>query len=473
MIWKSHLNQTIAQITDFIAVLALLFVSYFIWKFSFPDGQLQHINGSAFSTSSLLIIAIVVAFCFVIIFTNFRAYNFHRFTSLATEYTLVFTVVMLGFLIVIALLYMLRFATISRMLVIISLFTIFTGLLAEKTIMFYVAKLVRKHQPQQRIIIIGSGKTVEKLIHTIHNRFHWGINILGVLIPNHDEKTVLPLKILGHFPDIGKVLKEYNPEEVIISLATNDMSELKYVYEECERVGVQVRLVSDFFMHMAKNIKVDNIYGINFISFYPYLKTNLEKTIKRTIDIMVSFIAIILLLPFFAIISVLIFMQDGWPVLFNWKIMGLNRKPITSWKFRSMYKNADEIKKELLQYNEMRGPMFKMENDPRIFPIGKFLRKYSLDELPQLFSVLKGDLSLVGPRPPLQYEFKEFDLWHRRKLSVKPGITCLWQISGRNNINNFDDWVKLDLEYIDNWSLVLDLKILLKTIPAVLRGTGK
>ena len=137
-----------------------------------------------------------------------------------------------------------------------------------------------------------------------------------------------------------------------------------------------------------------------------------------------------------------------------------------------MVKNADEIKKKLLEENEMTGPVFKMTNDPRILPIGRFLRKYSLDELPQLFSVLKGDLSLVGPRPPLEYEFKEFELWQRRKLSVKPGLTCLWQVSGRSDISNFNDWVKLDLQYIDNWSLLLDFKILLKTIPVVFLGKG-
>ena len=153
--------------------------------------------------------------------------------------------------------------------------------------------------------------------------------------------------------------------------------------------------------------------------------------------------------------------------------MGKNRRPITSWKFRTMVKNADEVKEKLKKNNEMNGPVFKMTNDPRILPFGRFLRRFSLDELPQLFSVLKGDLSLVGPRPPLQSEFKEFNLWHRRKLTVKPGLTCLWQTNGRNEIRNFDEWAKLDLQYIDNWSLWLDFKILLKTIPAVLRGTGK
>ncbi len=224
--------------------------------------------------------------------------------------------------------------------------------------------------------------------------------------------------------------------------------------------------------HITKKVRSDNIFGLNIISFNFTDQNEVELIVKRIIDIIFSLSAIILLSPVLIIISLLIWLQDRRPILYTWNVMGKNRKPIKSWKFRTMVKNADELKAQLLDKNEMKGPMFKLTNDPRILPIGKFLRKYSLDELPQLFSVLKGDLSLVGPRPPLQTEFKEFDLWHRRKLSVKPGITCLWQINGRNKITDFNEWARLDLEYIDNWSLWLDLKILLKTIPAVITGRG-
>ena len=165
-------------------------------------------------------------------------------------------------------------------------------------------------------------------------------------------------------------------------------------------------------------------------------------------------------------------LSSNGPVLYKWNVVGKNGVPFNSWKFRTMVPKADEIKINLSDKNEMTGPVFKMKYDPRITKVGKFLRKYSLDELPQLWSVLKGEMSLVGPRPAGPKEWSQYEEWQKRKLSVTPGMTCLWQINGRNEVHEFDAWVKMDLEYIDNWNLLLDFKILLKTIPTVLKGTG-
>jgi lipopolysaccharide/colanic/teichoic acid biosynthesis glycosyltransferase len=174
-----------------------------------------------------------------------------------------------------------------------------------------------------------------------------------------------------------------------------------------------------------------------------------------------------------AIIALLIKLTSPGPVMFCQPRSGLNGKPFTIYKFRTMVTNAEQFKHELAAMNEMSGPVFKITNDPRVTPVGKWLRKFSLDELPQLFNILRGEMSLVGPRPLPVDEVRRFnDLAHRRRLSVKPGLTCLWQISGRNQISDFKEWVRLDLEYIDHWSLWLDLKILLRTIPAVLIGIG-
>ena len=193
---------------------------------------------------------------------------------------------------------------------------------------------------------------------------------------------------------------------------------------------------------------------------------------KRLIDIVASMLLLALLSPLLAVVALAVLATSGTPVLYRWRVVGQDGRPFVGYKFRTMVKNADQLKAALVERNEMTGPVFKVRDDPRVTPVGRILRKYSLDELPQLWSVLKGDMSLVGPRPPLQSEWPHFEEWQRRKLSVKPGMTCLWQISGRNEINGFDEWVRLDLEYVDNWTLLLDIKILLMTIPAAIKGTG-
>jgi lipopolysaccharide/colanic/teichoic acid biosynthesis glycosyltransferase len=189
------------------------------------------------------------------------------------------------------------------------------------------------------------------------------------------------------------------------------------------------------------------------------------------LDIIGSLMLLACLTPLFLIIGAAIWITMGRPVLYRWKVVGQGGVPFTGYKFRTMVPNADQLKSALVCRNEMTGPAFKIKCDPRVTPLGRTLRRLSLDELPQLWSVLKGDMSLVGPRPPLQTEWPHFADWQRRKLSVKPGMTCLWQVNGRNNIASFDDWIRLDLHYIDNWSLLLDFKILLLTILAV--GTGR
>ncbi len=195
--------------------------------------------------------------------------------------------------------------------------------------------------------------------------------------------------------------------------------------------------------------------------------------IKRILDVVVSLIALVLLSPVFLAAAVVIKVWSPGPVFYPWRVVGQGGRFFTGYKFRTMVKDADHLKDQLLEQNEMTGPAFKVTDDPRITRPGRFLRKYSIDELPQLWSVLKGDMSLVGPRPPLQSEYEQFDDWQKQKVCIKPGITCLWQINGRNAVNDFDHWLALDLEYIQTRSLWLDLKILALTVPAVLRGTGK
>ena len=194
---------------------------------------------------------------------------------------------------------------------------------------------------------------------------------------------------------------------------------------------------------------------------------------KRALDVLVSALLLLLLSPLLLILGLLVKLTSRGPVIYRWKVVGRNGRPFVGYKFRSMVANADELKAKLEDRNEMTGPVFKLVNDPRITRVGSWMRRYSLDELPQLYSVLKGEMSLVGPRPPLVTEYARFTEYQKQKLAVKPGITCLWQISGRNELSDFDDWVGLDLSYIRRWSLWLDFKILLKTLTVVFSGSGR
>ncbi len=194
----------------------------------------------------------------------------------------------------------------------------------------------------------------------------------------------------------------------------------------------------------------------------------IQQALKRLFDIVISAILVVLLSPFLFLIALAIRISSGSPILYEWNVVGQNGRPFRSYKFRTMVKDADKLKSVLLAENEMQGPVFKMKLDPRVTPVGRWLRKFSLDELPQLWSVLKGDMSLVGPRPPLVYEYEKFSAWQKKKLALKPGMTSLWQVCGKPA--NFDEWVRLDLEYIEHWSLRLDFEILLKTAWVVLSG---
>ncbi|CAN5669117.1 sugar transferase [soil metagenome] len=474
MIWRPQYHSKLARYVDFLTSVIAYLVAYFVHNYVahiFP----QKITSLYNISNEHYLVIFILALLNVFIFKNYKAYNYQRFTSLITEYKIILKVTFITFLVSVLLTYMFRLTEIPRSILAIAFGVNFIFFVIQKTTLFHSASYLRKHgKNRKKIIIAGSGNRAQHFIQTVNDNFEWGLDIIAILSDKTENigKTLLDVKIVDILDNIENVLKDYNPEEVIIAMSTREFERIRNIIEICQKEGTQVRMNSDFFGQLTKNLSVDNVFGLNIISFHSVRHSDGELFVKRLLDIMISLIAIILFSPVMIIAAIGIYLSDGSPILYNWNVIGYNKKPFKSWKFRTMVNNADELKKDLMKLNQMDGPVFKIDKDPRIIPIGRILRKFSIDETPQFFSVLKGDMSIVGPRPPLQYEFKVFDIWHRRKLSVKPGLTCLWQISGRNNINNFDDWAKLDLEYIDNWSIWLDLKILLKTIPAVLTGKG-
>jgi exopolysaccharide biosynthesis polyprenyl glycosylphosphotransferase len=317
-------------------------------------------------------------------------------------------------------------------------------------------------QYRRRFILVGTGEETARMREELTAKAPGAIEVLAEL--NLNETPVERLVELLH---------EHSVNGVIINARRSYFDEVEAAIRACELEGVEVWLLADFFRTQISRTSFDDFHGRPVLVFSSTPETSWQGVLKQVLDFTLALAMLVVLLPLLLLIAVLIKITSPGPVLFRQQRSGLNGRPFTIYKFRTMVTNAEQLKHELEAMNEMTGPVFKVTNDPRITPLGRILRKFSLDEFPQLINVLRGEMSLVGPRPLPVDEVKRFnDLAHRRRLSVKPGLTCLWQISGRNNVRDFKDWVRLDLEYIDNWSIWLDLKILLRTVPVVLAGTG-
>jgi exopolysaccharide biosynthesis polyprenyl glycosylphosphotransferase len=275
---------------------------------------------------------------------------------------------------------------------------------------------------------------------------------------------------------LAETLHETSANAVIVFPRQALFGTIEQAIQVCELEGVDVWLLADFFQTRLSRASTDELHGHPVLVFRTGPKAPWQALGKAVMDFsgaLVALVILVVLIPVIPLVALAIRLSSPGPILFRQQRAGLNGQPFTLLKFRTMVTNAEHLKQELAALNEMSGPVFKVTNDPRITPAGRFLRKWSLDELPQFINVLQGEMSLVGPRPLPVDEVRRFDdPAHRRRLSVKPGLTCLWQVSGRNNVTDFREWVRLDLEYIDNWSLWLDVKILARTFPAVFAGTG-
>jgi exopolysaccharide biosynthesis polyprenyl glycosylphosphotransferase len=269
-------------------------------------------------------------------------------------------------------------------------------------------------------------------------------------------------------PDL---LREEVVDEVIVACPRSMLGTIAPVVGTCAAVGVPVTVLSDLFGDMLPPPRSGRLGSHPALRFSVMHHGILQTRIKRAIDAVGAAVLLVLVAPILAAAAVAIRANSPGPILFRQQRCGLYGRRFTMLKLRTMHADAEMRRLEFAQLNEMDGPTFKIRCDPRTTPVGRFLRRYSLDEIPQLWNVLRGEMSLVGPRPPTPYEVDQYLVFQRRRLSMRPGLTCLWQVNGRNEIG-FEEWVQLDLEYIDNWSLILDLRILLRTLPAVLRGTG-
>jgi exopolysaccharide biosynthesis polyprenyl glycosylphosphotransferase len=327
----------------------------------------------------------------------------------------------------------------------------------------------RRGQNQRFVLVLGSGPRGQAFAAKLEEHRELGLRIVGFL--DDSAEFALP----AHWPYLGKldqleaILHSRVIDEVAVCLPFSQWNLIDAIAQLCEEEGKIVRIPMDVLDRAVSVGRLEELDGTPVYSLVSGPDRALALATKRAVDLVASAFGTLLISPLLLGIAIAIRLDDGGPVLFRQRRIGLHGRSFEVIKFRSMNADAEARRAELAHMNELRGPVFKVTNDPRITKVGRFLRRTSLDELPQLFNVLRGEMSLVGPRPPLPSEVEGYDLWHRRRLSMKPGITGLWQVRDRR-AEDFDTWVQADLEYIDRWSLWLDVKILFKTIPAAFDG---
>jgi exopolysaccharide biosynthesis polyprenyl glycosylphosphotransferase len=401
-------------------------------------------------------------------------YNGRRHQSwLSSTYSLaVSTLVGLG--LVAILFFALRPTAQSRLMLIYAaiLILLFLSLVRLVDQMLFVRRL-RRGEGVRRTVIVGAGERGRTVMRNIVAQPDLGYSVIGFL-DDDPEKLSDPIgrfEPLGRTDELSAVLADHEPDEVILALPWSSRMKIMRLVDESERAHVRVHIVPDLFQLSLARVDLESLHGMPLITVKPPALRGWQYRLKRGLDIVGATLGIVLLAPLAIVIAVAIRLDSPGPVHYRQKRLGRYGRTFTCLKFRSMYENADQMKDELAQHNEASGPLFKMRDDPRLTRVGRTLRRFSLDELPQLWNVLLGDMSLVGPRPPTPNEVTEYKDWHRRRLDVAPGMTGLWQVSGRSDLT-FDEMVMLDLFYAENWSLALDLRILLRTIPSVLRGTG-
>jgi exopolysaccharide biosynthesis polyprenyl glycosylphosphotransferase len=332
----------------------------------------------------------------------------------------------------------------------------------EEYLRYSFKRKLAQGQNERRFLLVGTGEETAAMRALLRHHTEEGIEISAEL--NLKEFSV---------DHLVRTLHEHSVNGVILSAKHANFEQVEAAIRACELEGIEAWLVADFFRTQISRTSFDDFFGRPVLVFRTAPEASWQSVLKTFIDTAGALALLLATSWLFAIVAVVIKLTSPGPVFFRQERSGLNGRPFTIYKFRTMVTDAEQRQHELAAMNEMTGPVFKIAKDPRITPFGKILRKFSIDEFPQLFNVLRGEMSLVGPRPLPVDEIRRInDLAHRRRLSVRPGLTCLWQISGRNNVKDFKDWVRLDLEYIDNWSLWLDLKILMRTIPIVLIGSG-
>ena len=452
-----------------IVIIVLSFIIAYYFRFEITDFKtfLSHTEYIIFSSLYLIL--------WIYLSNRFKLYHSKRISKFLYEVWDISKTTMLCLTIAMFLVFLIRQYPLNR------LFLIYLWLLQTAILIFFrfnlrlILRFIRRLGCNyRRVLVVGKNSRSEKIIKEISVISEYGLKVIGYIDINngHVSGYFKELMLLGELDDFEKILRENVVDLVLITLPIKSCyTEMEKVIAICESVGVEVDIPVELFNLKISKSSISIFDKVQFINYYTSPKMNWRMFSKRLFDVFISLFLLTLCLPLFLILSIIIKATSSGPVFFKQCRVGLNGRIFTMLKFRTMTKDAESMKMDLMDLNVLEGPVFKIKNDPRLTKVGRFFRKTSIDEMPQLINVLKGEMSLVGPRPPIPDEVDQYKLDDRRRLSMRPGLTCLWQVNGRNEIS-FEEWMKLDRQYIDQWSLWLDFKILIRTIPAVIRGTG-
>lgn len=378
-----------------------------------------------------------------------------------------------GFMLCVSLLFLVKNQVISRAFLL-TFYTTNVSILIAANFVYKMSlrRMLKRTSFYRRIIVAGSSERVQDLVDYLGTNNELFIDIIGTVhLDGYEDSTSKPQ--LGDFDDLPQIIKKHSIDDVVVTVPYDQLQDIEPYIHRCETMGITVHLVIDVYdMKIAKT----DVSSIGVIPTLKWSSVRLDPwqiVIKRLIDVFGGLTGLIITGLLSIFIAPAIALDSPGGILFRQKRIGKNGRTFYIYKFRTMCNDAEHLKKKLMDRNEMDDMMFKMKNDPRVTRVGGFLRKTSLDELPQFWNVLKGEMSLVGTRPPTLDEVEKYDLHHWRRLSVKPGISGMWQVSGRNEITNFEDVVKLDVKYIDSWSIWLDFSIIFKTIHAIVKRSGR
>ncbi len=460
------LDRTIFLLDSLLTIIT--FIGAFFARNLFP------IEGTVDFYSHLFLIPLLLAL--ILGFLQYFEGDVSPRHSNMLKYTwAVFRALSLSIGIILTLLFFLNIQYVSRVVILIFSIAEFFVLIGVRAILLhYFKKSIKSGKNYLNILVIGTGIRARELMKALQEKTEWGVRIVGCLDPNPRfvGEKVDGVPVLGTVATISDCLKKHVIDEVIVAIPRSLLRDAEPIAQACEEEGIKLRFMADLFSVQVARVSLAQVGNIPLLTMEPVAQDQSKLFVKRIFDLVLTILAMPVVLPIMALVALAIKIDSPGPVFFVQERVGLRKHLFPLFKFRSMCVDAEEKLKEIEHLNEAEGPIFKIRNDPRVTRVGRFIRRTSLDELPQLFNVLRGEMSLVGPRPMSQRDVALFDSGiQRKRFSVKPGITCLWQISGRSNLP-FDKWLELDLQYIENWSLWLDIKILIKTIPAVLLSKG-